>query len=334
MLDADFVKDIAYNNNIENILDNLGIEYQHELSGWVVLQCMFHDGTNFNLKFRGDGFYCFSQCRKPYSIFDIICKVKNVEFIEALHWLAKLLGIEDDGSAINVDKETKSYISNLKKFQKSKHKTPVKYKKLDQSILNTVEMYHHNWIRRCGFTEDTCRHFNIGYARTGSLDGRVCFPIRSPDGQVVSISGRMPDAEALGLPRYHVVGHTSISQTLYHLSDVLKNINEYDFIIVVEGFKSVIRLYQEGYHNAIAVMGASLSKVQRNLLLKTGKDIIVICDNDLPGEQFGQAVYNQCYQMADVRMIKLADITEVEKASVDDLTPVQFNVLSERIIEL
>lgn len=326
MLDIDFIKDAAY-QNIEDILDNLDLEYRHE-NGWLTLQCMFHNGTDFNLKFRGDGFYCFSQCRRQYSIYDIVQKVNNFGFYDALSWLADFLGIEDDKTeVIRIDTETKSYINALRKMSKIKHKDRVVYEKVDQYILNTIDPFYHPWLEQCGLSQETCSHFNIGYSRSGVLDGRVCFPIKSPAGDTISISGRMPNYKEVNASRYYIIGHSHVSKTLYNLSEVLKVVAGFDRIYIVEGFKSVMRLYQEGYYNVVASMGASLSDDQRNLLLKTGLNISVICDADQVGEQFGQSVYNKCYQMADVKIIKLSEITTIKKASVDDLTNEQFRRL-------
>ena len=289
---------------------------------------MFHDGDNFNLKFRGNGFYCFSQCRRQYSIFDIVKKINGCGFSESLIWLANLFGIEDDHKDIPViDTDTRSYLNTLKKMRKIKNKDECQYIKIDQDILNTIEDYYHPWLEECGLTQETCKHFNVGYSRTDPLEGRVCFPITSPYGDVISINGRMPNCEMSNSTRYCVIGHTFVSKTLYNFYEVNKECDKFSKIYVVEGFKSVMKLYQNGYHNAVAAMGASLSDEQRNLLLKTGLDIVVICDADAPGKMFGQSVYNKCYKNANVKIIELSDITDVKKASVDDLTDEQFRRL-------
>lgn len=331
MLDIDFIRDASY-QNIECVLDNLNLEYRYE-NGWLVLRCMFHSGEKFNLKFRGDSFYCFSQCREQYSIFDIVGKVNHYTFRESLYWLANLLGVEDDCSQpTKIDVETKSHLSALKKMRNIKHKESVHYTSVDQSILNTVEKYYHPWLEECGLTEQTCDHFNVGYARAGVLDGRICFPIKDPYGNVISISGRMPNYQMVNESRYYIIGHSHVSKTLYNIDSVLSNISSYDNIYVVEGFKSVMRMHQEGYFNTVASMGASLSDNQRNLLLSTGLNIVVLCDADLPGEQFGQAVYNKCHKISNVKIVKLSDVTIQKKASIDDLTADQFKMLERKYL--
>lgn len=331
MLDIEYVKSAA-NQNIERVLDELGLEYRWE-NGWVVLPCPFHNGEDDNFKFRGSGFYCFSQCQEHYDVIDLVMKINHMYFGEALQWIGNLFGIEDDGNPHRIEKsvDNRAVINSL---FKAKKRNEVVYIPIEQQILNTVEPFYHPWMAEAGFTEQTCQHFEVGYARYGTLDGRVCFLIRSPDGRIISISGRMPNYERYGCSKYYIVGHTQVKNTLFNLSSVLDDLWLYEYIIVVEGFKSVLWLYQNGYENAVAAIGASLSDEQRNLLLKTGLPIVVICDNDRVGECFGQAVYNKCYQFTEVTQIKLSEITQIEKASVDDLTDREFNILRRKLNEI
>ena len=55
-------------------------------------------------------------------------------------------------------------------------------------------------------------------------------------------------------------------------------------IIVVEGQKSVWRLYELGIYNAVAVMGSGVTNGQKLLLYKYAyKGVVTMFDNDLSG---------------------------------------------------
>ena len=92
-----------------------------------------------------------------------------------------------------------------------------------------------------------------------------------------------------------------------------------DYIIVVEGFKSIWSLYENGFKSVVATMGSSISDEQVKLLLSLGRKVIVIGDNDKAGKRLNQAVYNRLYKFIEVVKIDMSDFTDIEKASHCDL---------------
>ena len=323
MLNKDGVRDIA-NEHIEEILTHLGIEYEKE-NGWISVQCMFHGGTHKNLKFRDGKFFCFSKCRRTYDIFDVVAKTLDINFFRSVEWVADFLDI--DFEAIKEEKIQSEKLDKIKKLAKLKKREKIVYKPLSKSDLACVApMYHPYILDR--FKKETCEYFNIGFGINGVLDGRVVFPIDSPDGKTISLSGRMPDCEKLGTSRYHIIGDSLVNNTLYNISRIKDDLS---YIIVVEGFKSVMALYEGGYPNSVATMGSSLSKEQKNLLLKKSLPVIAICDNDEIGERLGRSIYNQCSRMLPVSIINLSDVTDIKKASVDDLDNFEWEILEEMI---
>jgi DNA primase len=327
VLDYDYIKSIA-NQNIESILTKLGIEYCME-NGWITMRCIFHHGQDFNLKFRGDSFYCFSQCRKQYSIIDIVRQAKQLSFDGAVHWLADFLGIDIENIVINEQQiQINQYLKTINKLVSLKKHKQIYYKPIDGYVLDGIVNKIHPSLLENGFTKEVCEHFGIGYGTSGVMEGRITFPIDAPNGEIISISGRMPKYEEIGVSKYYIVGHSQVKNTLWNYSRIKDDLWMYQNIIVVEGFKSVMMLYQNGYENAVSTIGASISKEQKNLLLKMGLPVIVICDNDRVGEKFGQSIFNQCSYFTSVEVIKLSDITNKEKASVDDLNESEWNKLN------
>lgn len=324
MIDVDKLIEIS-NDNIEEILTLLHIDYKHE-DGWLAMNCMFHNNSDgYNLKFRNGSFYCFSQCRKSYNIINVVQKVLGVNFKEAVSWLSSQLNLDCENLVVDEKRiATKAKLKRLKSL-KCKKKI-IEYNNVSQDVLNDIDEYAHPYMIKQGIKKDTLRHFNIGYARGGTLEGRITIPIDNINGDVISISGRIPSDEDLGVPRYKVLGDTDKSTTLYNISRL--NPGD-DYVIVVEGFMSVFDLYQYGYNNVVAVMGSSLSNKQKSLLLGLGKKIIVIGDNDETGRRLSQSIYNQCYRFCEVVKIDLGDITSVEKAS-----PREFDIGFEAMCEL
>ena len=295
---------------IPQILTSLKVDYKFE-NDWVVMQCCFHGGDGYNLKYRDKNFYCFSQCRRNYTIVDVVMQLLGVSFIEALSWLCKELNIDSD--EIVVDEEKVALKRNLKRLKRmKKNSNIVEYKPIEQSTLNNIEQYNHPYLLEQGFKPSTLEHFNIGFARGGEMTSRIVFPIDAPNGEIISLSGRLPNATQLGLPKYKILGNSYKTKTLYNISRINKEDN---YVIVVEGFKSVMSLYEWGFNNVVATMGASLSAEQRNLLLSLGKKIIVIGDLDEAGKRLAQSVYNQCYRFAEIIQVDLGQFTKIEKSS-------------------
>ena len=104
--------------------------------------------------------------------------------------------------------------------------------------------------------------------------------------------------------------------TLYNISRI--NPND-DYIIIVEGFKSVWRLYENGFKSVVATMGSSISDEQVKLLLKLGRKVICIGDNDKAGKRLNQGIYNRLYKFLNVVKIDMSEFTDVYKASPCDL---------------
>lgn len=62
--------------------------------------------------------------------------------------------------------------------------------------------------------------------------------------------------------------------------DVCKK-SKYDFVILVEGAREVMKLWQEGFDNAVAIFGCDLKKGQTNMLYELDKPkIVVMLDGD------------------------------------------------------
>lgn len=312
-MDSNDLKTLA-NQNIKTILDTLNVEYQVDCTGYICIRCPFHNGNDFNLKFKNDFWYCFSQCRQSYSTIDVIMQLQNYTFKQAVGWLKNLLNIQDDTN-VKIDYDTKQELSLMKKMIK-KNKPKIEFESVHPYDLNDIENYYHNYILEQGYTIDTLKHFNVGFCFSGKLKDRVCFPIDSPQGDIISVSGRTIFPATSYNPRYKIIGGSKIKSTLYNISRLN---NELDYVVVVEGFKDVMYLYQKGYENVVATIGAGASKEQELLLLKLGKKIIVIGDNDDAGKRASMKIYNNLSNYCSCYRIDLSKYTNIEKQSVCDL---------------
>ena len=309
MVDVQALLRIA-NENVEQILSSLNLDYIKE-GGYIATKCVFHGGDDYNLKFKGDFFYCFSKCQRKFSIINVVQKVLDLEFLDAVKWLCDELNIREDTLTIDKQKvELREKVNRLKLMKQKKRK--VEYKPIGQDVLNLIEPYIHPYMLDQGFKKETLEHFGLGYSRYGFFANRITIPIDSPNGDIIAFSGRLPNAKELGLPKYKLSAHVDVSTTLYNISRIDKSKG---YSVITEGFKSCWSLYEWGITNCVALMGANLSKIQRNILLAQECKLIIIGDNDDAGKRLNQIVYNQCSKYTNVYKIDMKDFSNNEKDS-------------------
>lgn len=316
MIDINKINDVLCGNieNIILILQKLNLDYKIE-GRYVSIKCVFHNGTDYNLKFKDGFWFCFSVCQKRYSTFDIVAKILDLGFVESVQWVCDTLSIPNENSSLDGSKiAQRAKIQRMKELVKLKKKSKVNYDPVSQIVMNDIEDYIHPYMLKQGFKESTLRHFGVGFARCGELANRIVIPIDAKDGTIISLSGRAIDDETK--PKYHIVGGTDKSVTLYNISRID---HDDDYIIITEGFKSIWRLYEYGFKSVVATMGSSISDEQVKLLLSLGRKVIVIGDNDKAGQRLNQAVYNRLYKYMEVVKIDMSQFTTVEKASPCDL---------------
>lgn len=332
MIDYDKIIELC-DGRITEVLERLNVEYRTEQS-WVCLRCPFHNGDKFNLKYRNGSFYCFSECRRIYNIIEVVAKIEDVEYDEAALWLARFVGLSEESIELKRDEnlaESQKVINQYKLLKNRKSDIPP----VSQECLNDIQFpYYDRYIAGWGISRNTAKIFNLGLGLNNSLSGRICFPIDAPDGQIVSVSGRLPNAEEVNMPKYYIIGDTNAKSTLYNISrayDVAKNLG---FIIIVEGMKSVLFMYENGHRNVVGAIGASLTDEQAKILLRLGCPIIVCGDNDLAGLRLEQSVYNKLSRYLNVHRLNIGMCTDKKKASVDDLDFDEYLEFEERLMEI
>lgn len=324
MYDINEINKYLTNENVIILLDSLEVDYKIE-NDWITTNCIWHMGSNYKLKWRGNCWYCFSKCNQAYSMYDFVSKWLDVSFIESVKYIINTIGLGNEDISKSQERiEANHRLEKLKQLTHNKSKTI--YKKVDQTILNDIEDYHHPYILSKGFKHETLTKFNVGFARTGEFKNMIVYPIDAPNGDIVSIAGRAVDDNAIN--KHHVLYESDKSITLYNISRINKNDN---YIIVVESFKSCMSLYEWGYESVVAVMGASISDEQIKLLLKLGRKVICLGDNDVAGKRLNQSIYNRLYKYLDVVMVDLGSYTKYEKYSPCDLEFEDMVELDERL---
>lgn len=176
-----------------------------------------------------------------------------------------------------------------------------------------------------GFTDQTLRHFEVGH---DPWHNRITFPLRDWRGNLVGISGRATDAgqhsrykiytkeyERWGLPPRPTVNKASI---LYNAQSVVPAAYlaiQPEPIVVVEGFKACMWVWQAGITNVVALLGNRMTWEQGWMLERLGTQLILFLDGNTAGQEGTAAIVERWLTGTHVaRYPRLP-------AQPDDLTP-------------
>jgi DNA primase len=156
----------------------------------------------------------------------------------------------------------------------------------------------HPYLRERGFTLETIKTFGLGYCHRGLMKGRIAIPLHDKEGAPIGYAGRIVDEEAIGkdTPRYLFPGNREHKGTRHEFrkSAFLYNgfrVGNPSQLVVVESFSAVWWLTQAEITNVVALMGASCSKTQADLLrdlVPDGGSIWLLPDGDNAGERMAQ----------------------------------------------
>lgn len=141
-------------------------------------------------------------------------------------------------------------------------------------------------INKRGLTEHTIGAWDLLWHPNSR---RIGIPIRDCQGRLVAVSGRaFSDSQH---PKYmHSKG---FHRDYYLYGEHLLTEQPGQVGILVEGFFDVIKLWQFGYDNAVAMFGSYLSKIQLEKLVKFFSRLIVVPDGDVPGYEAADRIKEQ-----------------------------------------
>lgn len=333
----EIIEKIESSYGVHRLFDELGLEDVTTTGGRVYSVCPFHEGADNPTGFSyGENFgYCFTHCHRKFDLYDVVMKAKGLDFVSSMEYLAGLVGVSVDlGRSTVVDKTgviNKDFINSLRRARKRKQEA--EWTPLNENVFYDISPSMHTLLRREGFDNETREHFELGFATGGYLEGRITIPIRHMNGELVTISGRLPmnksDIEEKGLIRYKIWYDTEKGVTLYNIDKAMPYIEMTGEVIVVEGFKSVWRLFQYGYGNAVAVMGSSMSQEQARILKKLGCDVVVCGDKDEAGRKLNLQVKRDLEKFNNVKVMDMFMLGAPESSSIDDVSEEDFNYIYE-----
>ncbi|MDY7035858.1 MAG: DNA primase [Thermodesulfobacteriota bacterium] len=113
--------------------------------------------------------------------------------------------------------------------------------------------------------------------------GRILFPILNMRQQIAGFGGRVLNDS---LPKYLNTPETPIfhkGELLYGLYTSHEPIRESGRSVIVEGYTDVLALKRHGFHEAVATLGTTLTRVHIRKLKGYTKEAVVVFDSDAAG---------------------------------------------------
>lgn len=280
-MDAKRVVEMLSNRDIFDLLVELDAE---PLSKGDVYECktVCHCGSKRKLLYYKESkqFYCYTNCGSM-SIFDMVSKTLEVEFIDALRYITKKYNLRDEEhfegfQAYKVENPGEELRKKLQKIE-----MPV-FKELDKNILNDFySFYHKDWLKD-GIKIPSMKKYNIKY---DIVNNQIIIPHYDSNGRLIGVRGRnlnkdLVEAGKKYMPIYYegkVLKHLT-GANLYGLNLNKDQIEKSKTAILFESEKSVLQLDTMFPNQSIGlcVSGSSLTTHQLEILKKLNIEEVII----------------------------------------------------------
>lgn len=274
--------------------------------------CPFHreKTPSFTVVPNKGFYYCFG-CGASGNAVNFIMRHENLDYPEALRFLAKRAGITIPekqsaykDSIVGLLYKAVEYAQNffVNKLKNSKGYDYIKSRRISDDIIDELGIGYapagwdnlYKELAKNDFSMEICteaglvvKKENQSSTARGYYDkfrNRLMFPIKNISGRTIGFGGRaLSDEEG---PKYL----NSPENRIYHKGSVLYGLNftkihirQESFAIISEGYFDFISLYQAGIKNIVSVSGTGFTPNQANLLARFCNEVVLLYDADSAG---------------------------------------------------
>jgi len=272
--------------------------------------CPFHhEKTPSFMVSQEKGIYKCFGCGESGDVIAFVMKTQNMNFVEAVEYLANRANIPvpERDESYDPEREEKKRLYALNReaaiyFYRNLKRARDAYayfRKRNLSI-ETIQTFglgysSDEWqelkeaMLKKGFTEEEMLHAGLlsksDKGRTyDRFRGRMMFPIQDIRGRMIGFGGRVLGA---GEPKYLNSPETMIFNKRFHLYalNLAKKDARREGLILVEGYMDVIALHQSGIQTAVASLGTALTKEQAHLIKRYTDQVYICYDSDTAGQK-------------------------------------------------
>ena len=278
--------------------------------------CPFHSEKTPSFTVSPDKqlFHCFG-CGASGNVFNFIMKIENLEFPEAVRFLARRTGVQipETRAALSETGRLKEQILALNRLAADFFAGQLR----NSPAAKKAAAY----LAGRGIEGSSVELFDLGYAPPGwqslgdfakkkGIEGelllkaglvsprqssgyydrfrdRLLFPICNLSGEVVGFGARALEEGDRSGPKYLNSPETPVFEKgtyLYGLHLARREIRLSKTAIIVEGYTDVITAFQAGIKNIVASLGTALTPAQGRLIRSQAEKVIIAYDADSAGE--------------------------------------------------
>ena len=277
--------------------------------------CPFHQEKSPSFKINPSTglWHCFGACSEGGDVFSYVMKRENLDFPDAIRYLADKAGITLSEEAhvskgprknrlIECLTEAENYFHSM--LMRGRGEGPetaraylsgrgfgagvCKRWKLGYAPGRGALVAH---LRKCGFTTQEMVAANLAVERNGRIIDwfydRVMFPIHDEQGRTIAFGGRITK-KVENAPKYLNTRDTTVFNKGKHLFayDVAKEtIAAQSEAIICEGYTDVIAMHEAGFTNTVAALGTAFTSEHVKLIdRQRARKIICMFDGDAAGQ--------------------------------------------------
>lgn len=259
----------------------------------VKVHCPFHDEQvkSLNFDLEKDIFFCFG-CGAKGDIVDFVKKLESINRLEAMQKVRKISAGEE---------EAKKEILEMVKSQRQNK----------QELLDRAKYYYMNlndnfpealqYLKDRGLTTKTIDTFGIKFNKHAQ------YPIIIPLYDEQEFKGYIQRRIDNGKPKY------LYNKGFERLSTLVGEVKNKNPVLIVEGIFDMLKAYQFGYHNVVAILGWKASKHHLEKLSNTDYKISAL-DNDRAGKEGTKYLEDKLKNVVELEYLKDSkDIGEMSK---------------------
>ncbi|MBE6671727.1 MAG: DNA primase [Ruminococcaceae bacterium] len=324
------IEEIKFRNDIESVVSSY-VNLKPAGSNLIGL-CPFHSEKtpSFTVFKNTQTCYCFG-CGSGGDVVTFIMKMENLDYVSALEFLAKRVGITIPKNINDEQKQIRS--TRILEMNKCAAKF------FHSCLISESGKEALEYLKKRKFSPALIKHFGIGYA-PNSFDAlykhlktqgftdkemisgflckmsqktnrpfdlfrnRVIIPIIDTKGNVIAFGGRVLDDS---LPKYLNSSDTPVfkkSKNLFALNYARRDCAER--IILCEGYMDVIALHGAGFTNAVATLGTAITPEQARIMEKYTKSVVIAYDSDEAGQRAADKAFKLLGEVGlDVKILKM-----------------------------
>ncbi len=204
------------------------------------------------------------------------------------------------------------------------------------------------------FTQKCIDVFEIGFCPSFSsysfdfLNGRIVLPLHGIYGEPIAFAGRRLEDYSKEVKNFYDSKYDSLrslerflkwkqtkwvntpyvkSENLFNLHRAKKQMAKTGYCFVVEGYYDVMRLYDHGFENVVALCGTNITNAQCDLLYRYCDHIITMFD----GDDAGKTATNRVAAKARSKRIFTSIIELPSETDPDELTKKTLEIIYEEV---